>query len=193
MLGLVRQKQKVETYRTCKNHGEVLRPCKKGANDVHFASIKRETFIHLPYWRVIDHIYSVYFSITAIIWFYNTQLNFVGLHFYTVRPMFIIASSNCQVVLLDKLLYGQSDGSASDQLRATMHFLCYSYCANEQPPDGAQKKSSVLFFHIHLIKWTVHEESLFSCCFSSSMSCVFLPEERWRGRTVVLCCFSLTP
>lgn len=70
-----------------------------------------------------------------------------------------------------------------------MHFLCYSYCANEQPPDGAQKKSSVLYFHIHLIKWTVHEESFFSCCFSSSMSCVFLPEERWRGRTVVFWCF----
>lgn len=172
----------------------MLRPCKKGANDVHFTSIKRETFIHLPYWRVIDHIYSVYFSITAIIWFYNTQLNFVGLYFYTVRPMFIIASSNCQVVLLDQLLYGQSDGSVSDQLRASICTFCIILIVRTNNlPMGLKRNPQSFFPPIHLIKWTVHEESLFSCCFSSSKSCDFLPEERWRGRTVVLWCFSPTP
>ncbi len=93
----------------------------------------------------------------------------MGLYFCTVRPMFIIASVRLYVCI----------SCCKDSLRSaeghSMHFLYYSYCANEQPPGGTWKIPQSFFFHIHLIKWTVHEESFYSHVAFQHWCLVFSP------------------
>ncbi len=83
--------------------------------------------------------------------------------------MFIIASVRLYVWI----------SCCKDSLRSaeghSMHFLYYSYCANEQPPGGTWKIPQSFFFHIHLIKWTVHEESFYSHVAFQHWCLVFSP------------------
>ncbi len=98
------------------------------------------------------------------------------LYFCTVRPMFIIASVRLYVWI----------SCCKDSLRSaegrSMHFLYYSYCANEQPPVGLEKFLSPFFFPHSLDQmnsaWGVF---LFSCCFSTLMSCVFSQRRGGEG------------
>ncbi len=99
--------------------------------------------------------------------------------------MFIIASVRLYVWI----------SCCKDSLRSaegrSMHFLYYSYCANEQPPGGTWKIPQSFFFST--FTWSNEQcmRSLFilMLLFNIDVLC-FLPEERWRRRTVVFWCLS---